>query len=100
MSDPPPLAKMLIVKLQGLDDHAQSKVNAELESDGPTLSAARISALLKVAGISTTPSQVRALITHLGGSSDEGVSKESFGALIGTDKGFDSRSARTSVCLD
>jgi hypothetical protein len=90
---------MLIVKLQGLDDHAQSKVKAELDSDGPRLSAARLSVLLKIAGISTTPSQVRALMTHLGGSSDDGVSKGSFGALVGTDNGLGTRSARTSVRL-
>jgi ribosomal protein L12E/L44/L45/RPP1/RPP2 len=97
MSDPPPLAKMLLVKLQGLDDYAQSKVTAELAVDGASLSSARLAALLKTAGIATTPSQVRALVTHLGGSSDGGVTTASFAALVGADTGLDARSSRTSV---
>lgn len=94
--DAPPLAKLILDKVEKLEDYQKDKIRDQLEGD-EEISSARMTVLLRSTGITSTASQLRALSTYFNGSNG-GVPRTSVLDMIKEEEDLDdARASRHSA---
>jgi hypothetical protein len=99
--DAPPLAKLIITKVEKLDDYQKDKIKEQIDEDSDAdILPARITVIFRAVGITCTASQLRALSTYFNGSNG-GVPRLALLDMIkqedNLDDNVDARGSRNSA---